>query len=57
MNDKMTIEHLEHWFDANAGNRRSYAQKQALRFCGLLINAMKEIEYLKRSNDEANNGQ
>jgi len=47
MNDKPTIENLESWFDANAGKRRSYAQKMALRFCGLLISAMRENEMLQ----------
>lgn len=50
MNDKPTIENLESWFDCNAGKRRSYAQKCALKYCGLLIDAMREIEFLTQSN-------
>lgn len=51
MSDKPTIENLESWFDANAGKRRSYAQKQALKFCGLLIAAMQEIKVMKQPNN------
>lgn len=52
MINKPTIENLELWFDANAGKRRSYAQKCALEYCGLLIRAMHEIEYLNKSKNE-----
>lgn len=51
MTDKPTIENLESWFSANANKRRSYAQKMALRFCGLLIDAMWEIEEMKQPGD------
>ncbi len=53
MTYKPTIENLEAWFDANVNKRRSYAQKCALQYCGLLISAMREIEFLMQSNDEA----
>lgn len=52
MTKKLTIENLESWFDANAGKRRSYAQKCALEFCGLLIAAMHEIEAMKQPGAE-----
>ena len=52
MSDRPTIENLESWFDSNVGERRSYAQKMALRFCGLLIDAMREIEAMKQPGDE-----
>lgn len=52
MNYKPTIENLEAWFSANANKRRSYAQKQALRFCGLLIDAMREIEAINKPGGE-----
>lgn len=55
MNDKPTIENLESWFDTNANKRRSYSQKRALEFCGLLIAAMHEIEAIKHPSYENSN--
>jgi len=52
MNNKPTIENLEAWFKNNANKRHTYLRTEALRFCGLLIAAMQEIETLKQPGGE-----